>query len=306
MFQIKNVTSNLDKQKEWMLMNLLNQGSKVGIVACSNGFSHDYGPKLSALCHKLEELGLVPVLSSCIYAKESVASGTGKERAMELMNFFWEPDIAAIFDISGGNIANEVIEYLDYESIARNPKPMFGYSDLTCVLNAIYAKTNVITYLYQIRNIMYGFGREQKEWLQKSLLQGKQELYQFPVSWLQGTKVKGIAVGGNIRCLLKLAGTEYFPKMKDKVLVLESYGGDPGLMRSFLTQLKHMGVFEQIAGILLGTFTEMEEKQYRPAMDEIVKEIVSNPKLPIAKTKWFGHGIDSKCIRIGEKIELSK
>ena len=56
------------------------------------------------------------------------------------MNFYQDREIQMIFDISGGDIANEILPYLDFEVIAENPKPFWGYSDLTTIMNAIYAK----------------------------------------------------------------------------------------------------------------------------------------------------------------------
>lgn len=285
---------------------MLREGSMIGITACSNGYDKSYEPKLRMLCKILEEIGLEPVLSRCIYAKDSVFSGTGEERASELMKFFEDTKIEAIFDISGGNLANEVIAYLDYEIISKNPKPMFGYSDLTTVLNAIYAKTGIETYLYQIRNLMYSYGEEQKENFIQSMFYGKENLFTFPVEWIQGNEMEGVVCGGNIRCLLKLAGTEYFPDVQDKILVLEGYSGKPDMIATLFTQLKLMGVFHKIHGILLGTFTEMEEKSYEPSVDQLIQEIVSDWKLPIAKTRFIGHGVDSKGVRIGSKLTLRK
>lgn len=287
-------------------MKSLNKGSNVGITVCSNAYSYDHKAKLAKLSECLQELELQPVYSKCIYSADSFLSGTGKERARELMNFFEDDSIEAIFDISGGNVANDIIPYLDYESIRRHAKPMFGYSDLTSVLNAIYTKTGVTTYLYQIRNLMYSCGEMQKKWVQESLCEGKNTLFDFPVTWIQGHSMEGIAVGGNIRCLLKLAGTPYFPETNGRILVLESYGGKPDLIASQLTQLKMMGVLEQLAGILLGTFTTMEENQYQPTVEKLVVQILDKPECPIAKTSWIGHGMDSKGIRIGEKMSISE
>ena len=60
----------------------------------------------------------------------------------------------------------------------------------------------------------------------------------------------GIVLGGNIRCLLKLAGTEYFPDMKDKILLLEAMSGQVPQMVTYFSQLQQMGVFEKVKGIL--------------------------------------------------------
>ena len=77
------------------------------------------------------------------------------------MDLYKNPKIKAIFDISGGDLANEVLDYLDYEFIAKNPKPIFGYSDLTTVLNSVYSQTNNSVYLYQIRNLIYSDSKNQ-------------------------------------------------------------------------------------------------------------------------------------------------
>ena len=65
-----------------------------------------------------------------------------------------------------------------------------------------------------------------------------------------------------------------------------------------------MGVFKKVKGIILGSYTEMEREKYSPSVVEIIKEVVNNPSIPIAKTNEIGHGKDSKCIIIGEKIKI--
>lgn len=84
--------------------------------------------------------------------------------------------------------------------------------------------------------------------------------------------MEGIVVGGNIRCLLKLAGTPYWPDMREKILLLESFGGKLPQMVTYLSQLNQMGVFKKVNGILLGTFTKMEEDNCQPDMAQLVLE----------------------------------
>lgn len=283
----------------------IKKGSKIGIVACSNAYPLSYQAKLEVLCQKVRALGWIPLLSQRMYVEDHVFSGTGKQKAEELMKMYQDPEIQAIFDISGGNLANEVIPWLDYDMIQNNPKPMFGYSDLTCILNAIHTKTNVPTYLYQLRNLMYEHGDLQESWLRETLIEGKNSLFEFPVRFIQGEKMEGVLIGGNIRCILKLAGTPYFPDLKGKVLALESMSGKAELIVSLLTQLKMLGAFEQVSGILLGTFTELDSDNSQPSIEELIVRVVEQLDLPIAITSSFGHGNDSKCLRIGEWIHLT-
>ena len=283
---------------------MLNIKDKVAIVGCSNAQLKTTRPKIDKLVEVLESIGLQPICSDYIYEKYSVFSGSGKERADALMKFYLDDSIKAIFDISGGNVANEVLGYLDFEIIKKNPKPFFGYSDLTTVINAIYSKTEIPSFLYQIRNLIYDHGEEQIENFRKTILEDKNDLLNINYRFLQGNSISGTVVGCNIRCFLKLAGTPYMPSFKDKVLFLESLGGEVPLMTTYLNQLKQMGAFNEVKGIILGTFTEMEEKQAKPTIEQLVLDIVNNKEIPIAKTEEIGHGSNSKAIVIGGKIKL--
>lgn len=283
----------------------MKKGSKVAIVACSNGQPQKNREKLEKLYSTLSELGLTPVFGDCIYEKESVFSGTGEDRANVLMNFYHDREIQAIFDISGGDIANEVLPYLDYEQITESDAVFWGYSDLTTVINAIYAKTGKKSVLYQVRNLISKDAPEQIANFSASLFLGTPDLFSFHYEMIQKESMQGILAGGNIRCLLKLAGTEYWPDMKGKILLLESLGGLVPQMTAYLNQLKQIGVFEQINGILLGTFTKMEEEEAIPTMIELVKRYAGT-ELPIAKTAEIGHGTNAKGIVIGQQMEFKK
>ena len=122
--------------------------------------------------------------------------------------------------------------------------------------------------------------------------------------FIQGERLEGVVVGGNIRCLLKLAGTPYMPDFKDKILLLESYSGGPMQMSTYLNQYKQLGVFKQIKGILLGSYTVMEQDGLTPTIEALVRKIVDDPTMPIVKTSQIGHNMDSKGIQIGASICL--
>ena len=287
-------------------MSLLNKGDKVGIVACSNGQSLSYEDRINELLDILNSMSLEAICTKYIYSTNSVFNGTAEEKGNSFMELYKDSSVKVIFDISGGDLANEVLEYLDYDFISKNPKPVFGYSDLTTVLNAINSQCNIPTYLYQIRNLIYNNKYEQQKDFKETLFNNKNNLYDFSYNFIQGEEINGNVIGGNIRCLLKLAGTKYMPDFTDKVLFLESSGGEAALMSAFLNQLKQIGAFNKIKGLILGTFTKMEENKISPTIEELVLKIINNPDLPIAKTYEIGHGPDSKCIVIGENIILSK
>ena len=275
---------------------------KVGIIGCSNGRKESYRSKLKELEKVLLDMGLEPIYSDYLFEKEDVFSGSSIERANAFMKFYRNDEITHIFDISGGDLANGILPYLDYDLIQKSQKIFWGYSDLTTIINAIYAKTKKCSVLYQIR---YLTNEKQIEIFKNSVIDHPDDLFQIETKFIQGKEMKGIVVGGNIRCLLKLAGTEYMPDFNDKILLLESLSGKVAKMETYLCQLQQLNVFNQINGILLGTFTEMEEENCQPDIVELVQRIVGN-ELPIATTRQIGHGSDAKAIVIGKEIELKK
>lgn len=279
----------------------MKRGNKAAIVCCSNGQPYTNKAKFGQLKDTLRQVGLVPIFSDFIYENNSVFSGSGKERAESLMNFYRDDDIKAIFDISGGDIANEILPYLDFNLIAQSDKMFWGYSDLTTVINAIYAKTGKKSALYQIRNLVSNHAQKQISDFTNTIFQGTNDLFSFDYRVIQKGKLNGIVIGGNIRCLLKLAGTEYWPDMNGKILLLESMGGKVPQMVTYLNQLKQIGVFDRINGIILGTFTQMEKECCSPTIIELMKQYAGEA-CPIIKTDQIGHGTDSKGIIIGEEM----
>lgn len=260
-------------------------------------------PQLKRLTDTLREIQIEPVYSEYLYEKDSVRSGTGRQRAEALMQFYKDDSVSEIFDISGGDIANEVLPYLDYMQIADSNKTFFGYSDLTTVINAIYAKTGKESGLYQLRNLIREECENQKKRFASTFMERKTDLLDFQYRFLQGEKLEGIIVGGNIRCFLKLAGTEYFPDLNGKILLLEACGGELPQMITYFSQLAQMGAFQKINGILLGTFTKLEETGCEKELKELVLEFAE--KLPVVKTSEIGHGADSKCCMIGRKYSFT-
>lgn len=336
---------------------MLKYGDRIGIVCCSNGHKPSYGENLKRLETILLKMGLRVTFSDCIFEKQNGIGGTGQERARELMNFYRDDEIKGIFDISGGDIANGILPYLDYDVIADSGKIFWGYSDLTTVINAIYAKTGKASVLYQVRNLLYGYAEggasveemhsatenpsvnesrsmEEKHSMEDSqsmevghsmgkrlsgheqiadsrgvilfrntVINGGSDLFRIKYRFLQQKEMQGTVIGGNIRCFLKLAGTEYMPDLDGKILLLEAFHGMPPQIETYLRQLQQLGAFERAAGILLGTFTQMEAEKCTPTVETLIREIVGKD-LPIAVTADIGHGTDSKAIIIGQELHL--
>ena len=280
---------------------ILNKNDKIALVVCSNGKNIEDKDRLEKLEDILVEMGLVPVFTKYIYKDKFGHGAKAQVRGDELMSFYKNKEIKAIFDISGGDIANEILDYLDYDVIKRNYKPFFGYSDLTTVLNVLRSQTNEVNYLYQILNIIES--EEIKTSFENTFIKNEQTLFDVKWRFLQGRSVEGEVIGGNIRCFLKLAGTRYFPEVENKVLFIEGLGTSIEGLVTHLAQLKQIGVFDKSSGLLIGTFTEIEKEMSGEELFELVKEHIPE-HLPVVKTSEVGHAKDSKVLKIGGMINM--
>ena len=278
---------------------ILNRNDKIALVVCSNGKNIEDKDRLEKLESILVEMGLVPIFTKYIYKDKFGRGAKAQVRAEELMSFYKNKEIKAIFDISGGDIANEVLDYLDYDVIKRNYKPFFGYSDLTTVLNTLGSQTNEVNYLYQILNIIED--KEIRTSFENTFMKNEQTLLDINWKFLQGSSVEGEVIGGNIRCFLKLAGTRYFPEVENKVLFIEGLGTSIEGLVTHLAQLKQIGVFDKISGLLIGTFTKIEKEISVEELFELIQEYIPS-SLAVAKTQEVGHARNSKALKIGEKI----
>lgn len=276
---------------------------KAALVACSDPMLLYQKDDIERLKVLMEKEGLEVTISPYLF--ECFENLSAKDKADDLMGYFQDPEMDFIFDVSGGDIANSVLQELDYGTIRESKAVFCGYSDLSTVLNAIYAKTGHETINFQIRNLLYDHAETARVYFKRNILAGKVSEQDLECQFLRGDAMRGRVLGGNIRCFLKLAGTPFWPDLYGAILLLEAYSGNVMKMTTYLHQLRQIGVFEQVNGILLGTFTEMENKRFSPTMAELVQSIVPG-SLPIAATRYVGHGTDARAIVIGREYVLCK
>lgn len=273
----------------------LKTGDTVALVGNSNPQTNPQ--EIEQLCQLLQNMGVIIIKSPFLFDE---ATTNASKKATVLQSYFENPTIKAIFDISGGDCANSVLPYLDYEQLAKHPTPFFGYSDLTAVLNSLLGSQS--TELFQLKTLLWEETGQQRQKFYETFFEGKKTLYDVEWEFVQGKAISGIVIGGNIRCFLKLVGTNYLPDVSNKVLFLESFGGDKYALFSMLHHVFQLPNIEQIKGILLGTFTSYQKAESYP-IEQLVKDVLPFD-VPIAKTTQIGHAKNSCALSLGKDIQL--
>ena len=285
-------------------MFTLEKNKAVAIVASSNGLYPSRVEEVQQLCAFFAELGFPVKISQCIYGTKDQFAAPALQRAQAINEFYADEEVQAVFDISGGDAANNILEYLNYPLLEKNSKPYFGYSDLTTVLNALRKKAKVPVCLFSAMTLVGEGAKVQKEYFTNNFIHSNPKEENIKAEFLRGESLEGIVEGGNVRCLLKLAGTSYWPDLNGKILLLESYGGDAARLTTYLYQLRQMQVFTQVKGLLLGQFTQWEREGASPTIEEMALSVTEQYGISIAKTDEIGHSSDAKALWLGSSICL--
>lgn len=287
----------------------LEKNDKIGIISPSNPITEDLIPQLNKGVDFLKGMGFDVVIAKNALSNTLGYSATPEEKAEDINIMFKDPSIKAIICSQGGATANICLPLLDWEIIRRNPKIFLGISDITVLLNAIYSKTGLIT--FHGNDVAWGFGKDPKTYDKQEFIDrlvnsriGLINNNGERVTIRSGTAT-GRLLGGNLGCLLKLAGTPYFPDFEESILFLESYGFSPeGCYCNFM-QLEQLGVFDQVKGIIVGYIYDEKSKERTIHMEDILERVTSKYQLPILKVNDFGHNCSNTVIPVGAKVELN-
>ncbi len=288
-----------------MIPKRLKKGDTIGIVSPSAPVSQDLKDQFEEGQNFLKNLGFNIKLGEDVFENNNGSLVTPEEKANDINSMFADEDVAAIICSQGGETANSVLPLLDFDIIKSNPKILLGISDITVLLNAIYYKTGLVT--FHGNDILWGFGKNpttyDKQEFKRRLIKNNPEI-KFNSEWVcvrEGV-AEGELIGGNLSCLNKLAGTEYFPNFGGKVLFLESFGGSssPDEVEGELYHLKQLGVFEKIKGLWLGHYSHESEITY----EEIMARVVKGYSFPVLACDDFGHNTPNTIIPIGARAEL--
>jgi muramoyltetrapeptide carboxypeptidase len=282
-----------------MIINKLKSGDEIRIVAPSTSLAKMRPEFIEESIRYLTKQGFIVTFSKNCREIDEMDSSSIRSRVEDLHEAFRDSNVKAILAANGGFNVNQILAEIDYSIIKVNPKIICGFSDITALLNAIYAKTGLIT--YHGPNF-FSFGLEEgREYLNQYFWNavGKKETYlietsdkKSPYITIQAGSCQGEIIGGNLCTLNLLQGTEYMPNMENKILFLEddnivgdyfSYEFD----RNLQSLIQTTG-FSSIRGIVFGRFEE-NCKLNAQSIKKIVNSKKQLKNIPIVFNVNFGH-----------------
>jgi len=269
------VSSRRKKTKTcYVLPPSLDEYSTVGIMcpaSPTNMTETRYGRRL------MKEEGCTVVNADSVRWQKNehrYLANTDEYRAEEFMAYIKDPNINAIFTARGGFGCIRMLNLLDYNAIAQNPKMIIGFSDISALLLAIHAKTKIVT-------------------------------YHGPVA----SSVKNDFSKGNLTVLISLMGTPFEVDTRGKILFLEEVSEDGYQVDRMLKQLELAGKFDHVAGVMIGTIKNLNSRRpFYPNKGYTIKELLiqyfKKYDFPVLYNAPFGHVDNNMTLPIGTYAEF--
>ena len=306
-------------------MKKLKKGDHIRVVSPSSSIEHIGGFEANLVAkEKLEELGFDLSFSSNYFEHDLFDSASIASRVEDLHEAFVDPSVDAILATIGGFNCNELLPYLNYDLIAQNPKIFCGYSDTTALLNAIYAKTSMQTYMgpsYSSFKMEAGQAYQTEAWL-RAMTQDDYDLvpskewssdpwydptkprHFMPTEWkvYNAGSALGTIIGGNLSTFSLLRGTPYAPQAENYILFVEEAEGYPP--EHFLRELAALlQAYPNPQAVIIGRFPkecEMTEEILLAILDKhlLLKTI------PVLYDLDFAHTQPLFTITIGGQVTL--
>lgn len=273
----------------------LRPNDQIAIIAPAGSMAQD---RIEAGVAALRTAGLHPVVSDQAYLQTGRYAGTPAQRVAALHEAFENPDIKAILCTRGGFGCVELLDLLDLDLIAENPKPLIGYSDISTLLVALNQRLGLPTFHGpMLTDASYAAqAAESYAYLAQLLMGQPLQPDQFAPAKaarvLRAGEVTAPLLGGNLHVLAALCGSEDQPVFNGKIALLEDVQEPLYRIKRTLVQLSRSGAFFGLKGVIFGDMMNVAEDGYGCSLDELVVEHFTkhHPHIPIIADYPAGHG----------------
>ena len=307
----------------------LKVGDEVRIIAPSRSLAIVSEEAREIASKRFADLGLKLSFGRHLEEADDFKSSSIQSRVEDIHNAFADKNVKAILTVIGGFNSNQLLRYLDWDLIKNNPKIFCGYSDITALNNAIFAKTGLVSYSGPHYST---FGQElyfdyTLEYFKKCLLSDEPFEIKPSDNWsddawyknqkernlikndgfliINEGKATGTILGANLCTFNLLQGTEYFPEFpKNTILFLE----DDEISNAVtfdrdLQSVIHQPGFENVKGVVVGRFQKVSQ-----VVDNLLIQIIKTKKeldnLPIIANVDFGHTDPKITFPVGGEVNL--
>ncbi len=281
----------------------LKPGDTIGITCPAGPVK---GASLQECRQAVKNWGLNIKIGNTVDKQWQRFGGTDDERAEDFQKMLDDDRINAILFARGGYGVMRMMDKINWERFARQPKWLIGFSDITafhCHVQAVYGIPTIHA------DMGGGFSETEDEAARtlRNMLIGKRQEYKTAGYYLNRPgKATGKLVGGNLSLLVAMQGSKSAIKTDGKILFIEDVSEYKYTVDRMMTNLKRSGMLDNLAGIIFGGFTatKAQEDPYPMSMEEIIFEKVKEYNYPVCFHFPAGHQKENLALKLGTYYNL--
>lgn len=293
----------------------LRRGDTVGLI--SPGGAIFRPSTIRSVQRTLNRIGLNSVLGQHALKRRGYLAGADVARAADLNHMFADPRIDAVLALRGGWGCNRILPLLNYDIIRSNPKILMGYSDITSLLIALYARAGLVSFHGPVG--ISTWNDVTVDYVRRVLFEGESVTMtnprhvgpprvqqQYRTDTITPGKARGRLIGGNLSVLVSMIGSQYLPDWDDVILFLEDTDEDIYRIDRMLTQLSMADVLPRLAGVVFGKCTNCEAENRARSLT--LAEVFEDHFKPLGIPCWYGamigHISDKFTVPVGVLAEI--
>ena len=289
-----------------MRPDLLRTGDKIGIVAFAKKIKL---AEIQTAIQVFKSWGLEVVVGQTIGSEWNQFSGDDKNRMTDIQNMLDDPEIKAIISARGGYGCVRLIDRIDFSKFILHPKWLIGFSDITVFHSHVNTNFNIPTVHATMPVFFKENTNESLNTLKHTIMRGNME-YQIKSSAIElckNGKAIGQIIGGNLSILHSLCGSVSSAKTHGKILFLEDLSEYIYHIDRMLHNLNRNGLFENIAGLIIGGFTQIKDGSipFGKTSEEIIFDFCKELNIPIFTNFPAGHINDNRALILGHDIQMN-
>jgi len=248
---------------------------------------------------QVESWGLRVKPGSSIGKRDYTFGGTDLERAADMQQLMDDPEVKAILCARGGYGSVRLIDLLNWEKFTKAPKWIIGFSDVTVIHSHLGRNYGVASIHSKMCN-SFPDDWSKAEPIQvdtilsiRDALMGTRMKYMLvPHERNRRGKATGRLVGGNLKTLESLAGSQSDIRTDDKILFVEDTGEYLYSIDRMFWNLKRTGKLDKLAGLIIGGFkikVDDPGEEFGRTLYDIVWEKVKEYDYPVCFDFPVGH-----------------
>jgi len=284
----------------------LKQGDTIGLICPSGSMPME---KMQRCNDTLQEWGFIVKQGDTLGSRRHYLSGTDKERLNDLQLMLDDENIKAIFCARGGYGLSRIIDDINFEHFIQKPKWIIGYSDITLLHAHVSSNFNIAT-LHAPMAAAFNELEGNEIYIQSVLnsITGSLQSYDVSLHHLNRSGVcKGELVGGNLSLLAHIIGSRSDINTKNKILFFEDLGEYKYNVDRMLMQLKRAGKLDELAGLIVGKFTEIKDTTipFGQDVEAMIFDKIKEYNYPVCFDFPVGHVNENYALKVGCNYRLS-